>query len=77
MSLPDVVVVVDEYNNEFTWRCSCCARDLIIGHYTSIEKVIVSDVMMYSSEVNLSNSFSQQPKYIYIRMDECERYLPV
>jgi hypothetical protein len=38
-----------EHKNEFTQRRSCCAHDLVIGPYTSIEGVIVSDVLMSSS----------------------------
>jgi hypothetical protein len=36
--------------NEFTWRFSHCAHDLVIGPCTSIKGVVVSDIVMSSSE---------------------------
>jgi hypothetical protein len=41
--------LADEHKNEFTWWRSCCAHDLIIGPCTSIEGVVVSDIVMSSS----------------------------
>jgi hypothetical protein len=44
--------LADEHKNEFTWLHSCCAHDLVIGPCTSIEGVVVSDVVMSSSGSN-------------------------
>jgi hypothetical protein len=41
--------LADEHQNEFTWWCSYCARDLVIGPCTSIKGVVVSNVVMSSS----------------------------
>jgi hypothetical protein len=42
------ISLAGEHKNEFTWRRSCCARDLIIGPCTSIG-VDVSGVVMSSA----------------------------
>jgi hypothetical protein len=42
--------LVDEHKNEFTWWFSHCTHDLVIGPCTSIEGVVVSDVVMSSSK---------------------------
>jgi hypothetical protein len=41
--------LADEHKNEFTWRHSCYAHDLIIGPCNSIERIVVSDVVISSS----------------------------
>jgi hypothetical protein len=41
--------LANEHNNEFTWRRSCYARDLIIDLCTSIGRVVVSNVVMSTS----------------------------
>jgi hypothetical protein len=40
--------LADEHKNEFTWWFSGCAHDLIFGPCTSMEGVVVSDIVMSS-----------------------------
>jgi hypothetical protein len=53
--------LADEHKNEFTWRRNCCARDLIIGPYISIEGMAVSNVVMSSSASNSLTVSSNLP----------------
>jgi hypothetical protein len=41
--------LVNKHKNEFTWWFSQCACDLVIGPWTSMEGVVVSNIVMSSS----------------------------
>jgi hypothetical protein len=67
--------LVDEHKNKFTWRHSCCACDLIIGPYNSIEGMVVSDIVMSSSQGPLI-SLATSARLVWLGNQECEPTRP-